>query len=258
MKLCKKSWISWFSLKLALFALWAPQNHQYSLCYGVISAPGAILGKITEISWFSWNPPPLSPFWKVISRNLKNHHRAPQGGGDHSCSGGYGQKIEGANSPEHGKFTISWKINSARDGKRKIVNFTHKNTFLVWETRMPPKAYKTNGILMIFAPKTAKMWNFTKIMNFHKILIFLQKVRILWNSPLLPKSALFGVLPPKTINIPGAMEGFSPSARVQAKIQKFHEISHFSPKIRLFAKNHTFHENMRFLGRNAPDAEIAP
>ena len=63
--------------------------------------------------------------------------------------------------------------------KRKIVNFTHKNTFLVWETRMPPKAYKTNGILMIFAPKTAKMRNFTKIMKFHKILVFLQKVRIL-------------------------------------------------------------------------------
>ena len=41
--------------------------------------------------------------------------------------------------------------------KRKIVNFTHKNTFLVWEMRMSPKAYKTNGILMIFAPKTAKM-----------------------------------------------------------------------------------------------------
>ena len=40
--------------------------------------------------------------------------------------------------------------------KRKIVNSTHKYTFLVWETRMPPKAYKTNGIFMILHQKLLK------------------------------------------------------------------------------------------------------
>ena len=53
------------------------------------------------------------------------------------------------------------KINSARDGKCKFANSAHKN-ILVWEMRMPPKAYETNGMLMIFAPKTVKYENSLK------------------------------------------------------------------------------------------------
>ena len=99
--------------------------------------------------------------------------------------------------------------------KRKIVNFTHKNTFLVWEMRMPPKAYKTNGILMIFAPKNAKTRNFTKIINFHKILtLFAKSQNFVKFSTFYRKVHFLVFLPPKTINIPCAMEGFSPSARV--------------------------------------------
>ena len=135
--------------------------------------------------------------------------------------------------------------------KRKIVNFTHKNTFLVWEMRMPPKAYKTNGILMIFAPKMqkreiplksqifTKYRYFAKSQNFVKFSTFYRKVHFLVFC--LPKPSIFQVL----WKVFRLRPEFRRKFENFMKFHTFHLKSDFLRKITLFMKICAFCEEMR-------------
>ena len=102
----------------------------------------------------------FTPTVTVLEGNFKESQKSPPG----AAGGGVTTAVPAATGKKSRMQTVPNMENSEFHEKstprvmkkRKIVNFTHKNTFLAWEMHMPPKAYKTNGILMIFGPKMQK------------------------------------------------------------------------------------------------------
>ena len=103
----------------------------------------------------------FTPTVTVLEGNFKESQKSPPGaaggGVTTAVPAATGKKSRMQTAPNIGNSEFREKSTPRVMEKRKIENFIHKNKTLVWGMHMPPKAYKTNGFLMVFGPKMQKI-----------------------------------------------------------------------------------------------------
>ena len=160
----------------------------------------------------------FTPTVTVLEGNFKKSQKSPPG----AAGGGWPQLFRRLRAKNRGcKRSRTWKIqnfmkNQLRAWWKNVKLWISRIKIHFWYGKRAcrQKLIKPMEYWWFSHPKlqkceispkswfSTKYWHFCKKSDACEILDFL------------PKSALFSVLPPKTINIPGAMEGFPPSARV--------------------------------------------